>query len=191
MTSAIPSLTPGSNGATPRRASASAAGTGTPSSSTSPSPASVPNRWLSATTSPALEMPCDGTSGDQPSLSRSARKAHKRGRDAGGAVEEAGEPEQERAADDLRRERRAGPRAAGEQRALEGELGVRLERGAGEGADPGVDAVGAPALLEVGEQPGARGLHAGERGGVDRDRLVVEDDPAVAVGVERAEDDHR
>ena len=114
-----------------------------------------------------------------------------RGRDAGGAVEEAGEPEQERAADDLRRERRAGPRAAGEQRALEGELGVRLERGAGEGADPGVDAVGAPALVEVGEQPGARGLHARERGGVDRDRLVVEHDPAVAVGVERAEDDHR
>ena len=77
-------------------------------------------------------MPCDGTSGDQPSLSRSARKAHSAARDAGGAVEEAGEPEQERAADDLRRERRAGPRAAGEQRALERALGVRLERGAGE-----------------------------------------------------------
>ena len=41
-----------------------------------PAPISVWNRWLSATTSPALVIPREGTTGVKPSLSRAARNAH-------------------------------------------------------------------------------------------------------------------
>ena len=72
LISASPSLSWSSYGATPRRVSASPAGTRSPSAITSPSPMKVWNRWHSGIVSPAVPGRLAGTTGCQPSLSRSA-----------------------------------------------------------------------------------------------------------------------
>ena len=74
FTSAMPSFSAGSYGATPRDASASAAGTLAPSSSTKPSPTKRLEQVREQRDLAGGAVRPAGTSGSQPSLSRSAMK---------------------------------------------------------------------------------------------------------------------
>ena len=174
LTSAMPSLTPGSYGATPRRASASAAGTGSPSSST----VALADQRLEQVAerddlAGASRCRATGTTGVHPSLSRAARNSHSAG-DTPAAP--ARKPVRRSSIAPRTTSGASGgpvPGAADEQRALERPLARRRPaRVPREVAEAGVDAVRADAGVEVGEQPLARRVDGRQRRGVERDRLA-------------------
>ena len=102
---------------------------------------------------PAVVQPV----GDEPAQVRA---------DAGVAAEEAGQAQQHRAADDGLGQRRAGAGgAAGQDRPLKRGLIVGRHRAVGQVAEPGGDAVGARAGLQVGQQRVAAALNRAEQRG--------------------------